>query len=48
MLSLVMFQLDYIQRLIELGERDAEARAEDIDRFLGPRQDWRKSGNSAR
>ena len=34
MLSLVMFQHDYIQRLIELGERDAEARAEDIDRFL--------------
>jgi hypothetical protein len=29
-----MFQGDYIARLIELGEADARARAEEIDRFL--------------
>jgi NTE family protein len=34
LLSLVMFQGDYIARLIELGETDARARAEEIDRFL--------------
>jgi NTE family protein len=34
LLSLVMFQGDYIARLIELGEADARERAEDIDRFL--------------
>ena len=34
MLSLLMFQSDYIQRLIELGEADARARAGDIDAFL--------------
>ena len=33
-LSLLMFQADYLGRLIELGEADAEARAEDIERFL--------------
>ena len=36
MLSLLMFQPDYIARLIELGERDARARAADIDAFLQP------------
>jgi NTE family protein len=35
MLSLVMFQKDYVKRLIELGEADAHARLEDIRRFLG-------------
>jgi NTE family protein len=35
MLSLVMFQADYVKRLIELGEADAHARLEDIRRFLG-------------
>lgn len=35
LLSLVMFQGDYMARLIELGEMDARARAEEIDRFLG-------------
>jgi NTE family protein len=40
MLSLVMFQSDYVSRLIELGEADALARIEDIRRFLaGARQD---------
>ena len=34
LLSLVMFQGDYIARLIELGEADARARADEIDRFL--------------
>jgi NTE family protein len=33
-LSLLMFQSDYLGRLIELGEEDAEARAEEIDAFL--------------
>ena len=35
LLSLLMFQPDYIARLIELGEADARARAADIERFLG-------------
>jgi Mn-dependent DtxR family transcriptional regulator len=35
MLSLVMFQEDYVKRLIELGEADATARLDDIRRFLG-------------
>ena len=34
MLSLVMFQRDYVKRLIELGEADAHARLEDIRGFL--------------
>jgi NTE family protein len=34
MLSLVMFQNDYVRRLIELGEEDAMRRLEDIRRFL--------------
>jgi hypothetical protein len=34
MLSLVMFQKDYVKRLIELGEADAHVRLEDIRRFL--------------
>ena len=34
MLSLVMFQADYMRRLIEMGEADAEARLPDIRRFL--------------
>ena len=34
LLSLMMFQTDYIQRLIEMGEADAAARLPDIRRFL--------------
>jgi len=34
LLSLVMFQTDYIQRLIEMGERDAEARLPAIRKFF--------------
>jgi NTE family protein len=34
MLSLVMFQRDYVRRLIELGESDAAARMADIRSFL--------------
>jgi len=33
-LSMVMFQSDYLRRLIEMGEADAEARAEEIERFV--------------
>lgn len=35
MLSLVMFQSDYVRRLVELGEEDAAARLADIRAFLG-------------
>jgi NTE family protein len=34
MLSLVMFQSDYVKRLIALGEADADARIPEIRRFL--------------
>jgi NTE family protein len=34
MLSLVMFQSDYVRRLVELGEADAAARIADIRAFL--------------
>ncbi|OFW30110.1 MAG: patatin [Acidobacteria bacterium RIFCSPLOWO2_02_FULL_65_29] len=34
LLSLVMFQRDYIARLIDIGESDARARASEIDAFL--------------
>ena len=33
-LSMVLFQPDYIGRLIEIGEADAEARADEIDAFI--------------
>ena len=33
-LSLLMFQPDYLNRLIELGEKDAETNAQEIDSFL--------------
>jgi len=35
MLSLVMFQTDYVKQLIELGEADAKARLPEIRRFFG-------------
>jgi len=35
MLSLVMFQGDYVRRLLDLGEADAMARIDEIRRFLG-------------
>lgn len=34
LLSLVMFQSDYLARLLEIGERDAEARIGEIEQFL--------------
>jgi hypothetical protein len=34
MLSMVMFQPNYLTRLIEMGEADAEARAGEIEEFL--------------
>jgi NTE family protein len=37
MVSLLMFQGDYMARLIELGEADARARAREIAAFLQPR-----------
>jgi len=33
-LSLVMFQRDYVQAVIDLGERDAESRMDEISEFL--------------
>jgi NTE family protein len=33
-LSMLMFQDDYVRRLIRLGEEDAERRAEEIDAFM--------------
>ena len=33
-LSMVMFQDDYIRALIELGEADADARVAELDQFL--------------
>jgi NTE family protein len=36
MLSLVMFQTDYVKRLIELGESDALAKRAEIESFLRP------------
>ena len=36
MLSLVMFQTDYVKHLIELGHHDAKARHDEIARFLEP------------
>jgi NTE family protein len=35
MLSLVMFQNDYVKHLLELGEADARNKRDDIARFLG-------------
>jgi NTE family protein len=34
-LSLLMFQIDYLRALVELGERDVEANKDRIDAFLG-------------
>ncbi len=39
LLSLVMFQTDYIQRLIEMGEADAAKRLPEIRRFLSDEPD---------
>ncbi len=33
-LSLILFQPDYLQRLVETGEEDAEARADEIEAFI--------------
>lgn len=34
LLSMLMFQPDFLKRLIDLGEHDAEARADELHRFL--------------
>lgn len=39
MLSMIMFQEDYVRRLIELGERDAEARADELEAFVAGDRD---------
>jgi NTE family protein len=39
MLSMVMFQGDYITRLIDLGEADASARLPEIRKFLSDRSE---------
>jgi NTE family protein len=44
-LSLLMFQSDYVNRLMEIGESDAEARADEIRAFI--EEDW-DSGTHAR
>jgi NTE family protein len=42
MLSLLMFQPDYIAKLIELGEADARARSAEIDAFIRQEADARR------
>lgn len=34
MMSMLMFQREYLTRLMEIGEADAEARAEEMERFI--------------
>jgi NTE family protein len=34
LMSMLMFQQDYLTRLMEIGEADAEERAEEIERFI--------------
>jgi NTE family protein len=34
-LSQILFDQDYLRALIEMGEKDAEARASEIEAFLG-------------
>jgi NTE family protein len=36
LLSLVMFQGNYLRQLIDMGEADAAARVDDIRQFLEP------------
>jgi hypothetical protein len=36
LLSLLMFQGEYLAALIDAGKRDAAAKAEQIDRFVEP------------
>jgi NTE family protein len=38
MLAMLMFQPDYLGRLIDIGERDAEAMASDLEAFLEDRE----------
>jgi NTE family protein len=50
MLSLLMFQQDYVAQLIALGEADARARAADIDAFLtgrAPERGWQPTSEEA-
>jgi NTE family protein len=43
MLSMLMFQPDYLQHLMEIGERDAEARSDDIEKFVEDSESGRLS-----
>jgi NTE family protein len=43
MLSLMMFQTDYVKRLIELGESDALAKRAEIEEFLRPLEVTRRA-----
>jgi NTE family protein len=36
-LSMILFEPDYLGQMIEIGERDAEARLEELGAFLGVR-----------
>jgi NTE family protein len=38
LLSLLMFDPEYVKRLMEIGEADADARASDIEALLEPSQ----------
>lgn len=45
MLSMLMFQPDYMEHLMEIGERDAESRATDIEGFMkGLEEEDRSAG----
>ena len=39
MLSMLMFQKDYVEALIELGIKDTAAREEELSKFLAPKSD---------
>jgi NTE family protein len=44
LLSLLLFQPDYLSRIIEIGEADAEASADEIAALLAPRTTPAASG----
>ena len=48
LLSLVMFQPDYLARLLDLGEADAEARGREIEAFVDGVRRERAHGVEAR
>ena len=46
MLSMLMFQRDYLTRLMEIGEADAEARAQEVEAFVKDMRYGDSSGGS--